>query len=116
MKKPSQPAEVTSRGLVRLDKLLEHRSRLGACVLLADVEAMTFTSLKQLLQETDGNLGAHLRKLEDAGYLDCVQALREPQAGDLVPPHRQGCQGPSGPPRGPADGDPGGTALRCTRE
>ncbi len=69
MKKPSQPAEVTSRGLVRLDKLLEHRSRLGACVLLADVEAMTFTSLKQLLQETDGNLGAHLRKLEDAGYL-----------------------------------------------
>ena len=39
-------------------------------MLLADVDAMTFTSLKQLLQETDGNLGAHLRKLEDAGYLD----------------------------------------------
>ena len=38
-------------------------------MLLADVNAMTFTSLKQLLQETDGNLGAHLRKLEDAGYL-----------------------------------------------
>ena len=70
MRKPSQPAEVTSKGLVRLDKLLEHRSRLGACVLLADVDAMTFTSLRQLLQETDGNLGAHLRKLEDAGYLD----------------------------------------------
>ena len=70
MSKPSPRAEATSQGLVRLDKLLEHRSRLGACVLLADVDAMTFTSLKQLLQETDGNLGAHLRKLEDAGYLD----------------------------------------------
>ena len=70
MRKSSQPAEITSKGLVKLDKLLEHRSRLGACVLLASVDSMTFTSLKQLLKETDGNLGAHLRKLEDAEYLD----------------------------------------------
>lgn len=70
MSKSSQPAEVTSKGLVKLDKLLEHRSRLGACVLLAGVDSMTFTSLKQLLKETDGNLGAHLRKLEDAEYLN----------------------------------------------
>ena len=70
MKKSSQPAEVTSKGLVKLDKLLEHRSRLGTCVLLASGDSMTFTSLKQLLKETDGNLGAHLRKLEDAEYLD----------------------------------------------
>ena len=70
MSKPSPRAEATSQGLVRLDKLLEHRSRLGACVLLADVESMTFTSLKGHLKETDGNMGAHLRKLEDAGYLD----------------------------------------------
>ena len=57
MKKSSQPAEVTSKGLVKLDKLLEHRSRLGACVLLADVDSMTFTSLKQFLKETDGIWG-----------------------------------------------------------
>ena len=69
MSKSSQPAEVTSKGLVKLDKLLEHRSRFGACVLLAGGDSMTFTSLKQLLKETDGNLGAHLRKLEDAEYL-----------------------------------------------
>ena len=69
MEKSSQQAEVTSKGLVKLDKLLEHRSRLGACVLLAGVDSMTFTSLKQFLKETDGNLGAHLRKLEDAEYL-----------------------------------------------
>ena len=53
-------------------------------MLLADVEAMTFTSLKQLLKETDGNLGAHLRKLEGRRLPRCVQALREPQAGDLA--------------------------------
>ena len=60
----------TSDSLAQLDKLLEHRSRLGTCVLLADTDAMTFTSLKQLLKETDGNMGAHLRKLEDMGYVD----------------------------------------------
>ena len=64
------PSENTSDSLAQLDKLLEHRSRLGACVLLADTDAMTFSSLKQLLKETDGNMGAHLRKLEDMGYVD----------------------------------------------
>jgi DNA-binding MarR family transcriptional regulator len=28
-----------------------------------------FSYLRQLLQVTDGNLGAHLRKLEEAGYI-----------------------------------------------
>lgn len=55
--------------MAELDRLLEHRTRLGACVLLSGVEAMTFVELRRLLQETDGNLGAQLRKLEDAGYL-----------------------------------------------
>ena len=66
---PKQTPETTSSTLARLDKLLEHRSRLGACVLLADTDMMSFTSLKQLLKETDGNMGAHLRKLEDSGYI-----------------------------------------------
>ena len=61
--------ENTSDSLAKLDKLLEHRSRLGVCVLLADADAMTFSILKQLLKETDGNMGAHLRKLEDTGYI-----------------------------------------------
>ena len=30
---------------------------------------MIFSRLKQVLVETDGSLGTHLRKLEDAGYL-----------------------------------------------
>jgi DNA-binding MarR family transcriptional regulator len=57
-------------GLDRLDPLLQHRSRLGAMVLLSRAEAMNFSRLKALLDETDGNLGAQLKKLEDAGYLD----------------------------------------------
>ena len=116
MRKSSQPAEVTSKGLVGLDRLLEHRSRLGACVLLAGVDSMTFTSLKQFLKETDGNLGGAPAQAGGRQVSRRVQALREPQAGDLVQPNRKGYQGPAEPPRIPADSDSGGEALRCRRE
>lgn len=53
-----------------LDRLLEHRTRLGACVLLAQGGPLAFAQLRLLLDETDGNLGAHMRKLEDAGYIE----------------------------------------------
>jgi len=55
-------------GLEGLDKLLEHRARLGICVLLGRYQELSFSRLKELLGETDGNLGAHLRKLEESGY------------------------------------------------
>jgi DNA-binding MarR family transcriptional regulator len=53
-----------------LDDLLQHRARLGAAVLLARHEQLSFSRLKALLDETDGNLGAQMRKLEDAGYVN----------------------------------------------
>ncbi len=55
--------------LSKLNKLLEHRSRLGVCVLLAEIDAMSFTAIKNLLKETDGNMGAQLRKLEIVKYI-----------------------------------------------
>jgi DNA-binding MarR family transcriptional regulator len=64
-------------GLAQLDALLQHRSRLGAMVLLAGADALNFTRLKALLDETDGNLGAQLRKLEDAGYLSVTKAFAD---------------------------------------
>lgn len=63
--------------LARLDALLQHRSRLGACALLATAESLSFSRLRQLLDETDGNLGAQLRKLEDAGYLEARKEFME---------------------------------------
>jgi DNA-binding PadR family transcriptional regulator len=39
------------------------------CVLLSGAEAMNFSRLKKLLNQSDGNLGAQLRKLEEAGYV-----------------------------------------------
>ena len=61
---------MSSNGLDKLDPLLQHRSRLGALVLLSGADAMNFTRLRELLAETDGNLGAQLRKLEEAQYID----------------------------------------------
>jgi hypothetical protein len=58
----------TELPFVELDDVLQHRARIGAAVLLARHDHLLFSRLKALLQETDGNLGAQMRKLEDAGY------------------------------------------------
>ncbi len=55
--------------IAALDSLLDHRVRLAICVLLSRYDRLSFSRLKELTGETDGSLGAHLRKLEDAGYL-----------------------------------------------
>jgi len=57
------------RELASLDRVLEHRVRLAVCVLLTRHERLSFSRLKELTDETDGNLGANLRKLEDEGFV-----------------------------------------------
>lgn len=52
-----------------ISSLLSHRVRLGICVLLSRHTALSFSRLKDLLEETDGSLGAQLRKLEDQGFI-----------------------------------------------
>ena len=42
---------------------------MAALVTLEPANEVDFTYLRELLDVTDGNLGAHLRKLEDAGYI-----------------------------------------------
>jgi DNA-binding MarR family transcriptional regulator len=64
-------------GLDHLDAILQHKSRLGACVLLSTVDALSFVRLKSLLGETDGNLGAQLRKLEEAQYVEVKKEFAE---------------------------------------
>ncbi|UCC85416.1 MAG: transcriptional regulator [Gemmatimonadota bacterium] len=42
---------------------------------LAVSESLTFNDLKDLLEITDGNLSVHARKLEEAGYVDCIKSF-----------------------------------------
>lgn len=58
------------KALDALDSAFEHRARLAIAVLLARHDEISFARFKQSLSLTDGNLGAQLRKLEDAGYLN----------------------------------------------
>lgn len=84
----STAADQVRAGTRAMDRLLEHRSRLGACLLLSQTERMSFSRLRELLGETDGNLGAHLRKLEDANYIEVRKefAERKPITWYLITP------------------------------
>lgn len=54
----------------KLDDVIHGRLRLGVMAYLADVEVADFTELKTVLEATQGNLSVHLRKLQEAGYVD----------------------------------------------
>jgi DNA-binding MarR family transcriptional regulator len=55
-----------------LNEIIHQPVRLRIMAILVTLEAgneVDFTYLRGLLDVTDGNLGAHLRKLEEAGYI-----------------------------------------------
>jgi len=58
-----------------LDRLIHERLRLGIVSALAVNGSLTFRDLKELLGATDGNLSAHARRLEDAGYVACDKSF-----------------------------------------
>jgi len=66
------PAE---SGPLDLDRLIHERVRLGIVSALAVNGSLTFTDLRDLLGTTDGNLSAHARRLEDAGYVVCSKTF-----------------------------------------
>ena len=50
---------------------------MAALVTLEPTDEVDFTYLRDLLDVTDGNLSAHLRKLEEAGYIAINKAFVE---------------------------------------
>jgi DNA-binding MarR family transcriptional regulator len=65
----------TEAGALDLDRLIHERVRLGIVSALAVNGSLTFTDLRDLLGTTDGNLSAHARRLEDAGYVVCSKSF-----------------------------------------
>ena len=56
-----------------IDKVIHEPVRLRVMASLVTVdrkEQIDFTYLRDLLKVTDGNLGAHLQRLEEAGYIE----------------------------------------------
>ena len=60
-----------------IDDVIHGRLRLGVMAYLASAEVADFNELKSVLQATQGNLSVHLRKLEEAGYVEIEKAFRE---------------------------------------
>ncbi len=58
--------------MAELNEIIHQPVRLRIMAALVALDAgseVDFTYLRDLLDVTDGNLGAHLRKLEEAGYI-----------------------------------------------
>lgn len=58
-----------------IDEVIHGRVRLGVMAYLSGAGSADFNTLKTRLQATDGNLSAHLRKLEDAGFVRVEKAF-----------------------------------------
>lgn len=72
MSVPRSPLGIEDPGF---DRLIYERVRLGIMSALAMNERLTFNELKSLFDVSDGNLGAHARKLEEAGYVICTKSF-----------------------------------------
>lgn len=57
----------------QFDPLVHSRIRLSVLAILVSVDDAEFTYLRDQVRATDGNLGAHLRKLEDGGYVQVTK-------------------------------------------
>jgi len=64
-----------------IDDVIHGRVRLSIMAYLSSVPAADFGALKLNTGVTDGNLSVHLRKLEDAGYVEARKQFvgRRPQ-------------------------------------
>ena len=69
---PTPPRETSDAAF---DRLVYERVRLGIMSALAVREELTFNELKALFEVSDGNLSAHARKLEEAGYIECSKSF-----------------------------------------
>ncbi|WBL21630.1 winged helix-turn-helix domain-containing protein [Zunongwangia sp. HRR-M8] len=58
-----------------INKLFDHRIRLGIMSVLVVNEKASFNQLKELLAVTDGNLASHIKALEKAEYLQVQKSF-----------------------------------------
>ena len=78
--------------LPELNPVIHGKVRLALLSLLVGVDEAEFTWLRSKTGSTDGNLGAQLLKLEEAGYVAMEKrfVLRKPQTVDrITEPGRQ---------------------------
>ena len=60
----------------QLDRVIHEKGRLAIMSMLAAAPQVAFTDLRDVLGMTDGNVTAHTRTLQQAGYLAVTKSYR----------------------------------------
>jgi len=68
---------MTAFDIHAIDDVIHGRLRLGIMAYLIGANRADFVTLKRHLQTTDGNLSVHLRKLEEAGYVEIEKSFQD---------------------------------------
>ncbi|MET0418928.1 MAG: transcriptional regulator [Actinoplanes sp.] len=86
-------SESTDPRLTELDPVIHAQARLrvvSALSVLREDDRITFPRLQDSLRMTAGNLSVHLRKLEDAGYVEVTKTHQGRTPATLVRLTRRG--------------------------
>lgn len=59
--------------IAHINKAFDHRIRLGIMSVLMVNESVEFTTLKELLDVTDGNLASHIKALEQEAFISVTK-------------------------------------------
>lgn len=60
---------------LQLDRVIHEKGRLAIMSLLAASPELSFTEMRTALKMTDGNLMAHMRTLQEAGYVSVTKVF-----------------------------------------
>ena len=61
---------------LQLDRVIHEKGRLGIMSLLAASTQLSFTEMRDALNMTDGNVTAHMRTLQEAGYVAVTKTFQ----------------------------------------
>jgi DNA-binding MarR family transcriptional regulator len=66
---------VNPEPFLQLDRVIHEKGRLAIMSMLAASPRLSFTELRDALGMTDGNITAHARTLQEAGYIAVTKAF-----------------------------------------
>jgi DNA-binding MarR family transcriptional regulator len=67
---------VNPEPFLQLDRVIHEKGRLGIMSMLAAAPRLSFTELRDTLNMTDGNITAHVRTLQEAGYVAVTKTFQ----------------------------------------
>ena len=83
MAPPSSKKSFDAQALLEVDRVIHEPARLAIMAVLAACESADFVYLRNATSFTQGNLSAHLLKLEEAGYITIEKRFQDKKPNTL---------------------------------